>query len=477
MDNDEVFGVPGAEIPDLKKKEKERKKAGFAWSGAKPGGSSFSGAAGGTAARAAASAAIGSGQIAAAGTFGFSSFLSGLLGTTLGRLMLAGAVAAFLAGGGLVGYSLLRGGGAAGAMGGGDLGVLSSSVKVRSASGDRTGYLASKGEITFDPVEAAAAKKEEPPSPAADAAAPGEAGDGEKPDWRQAGLAHDLSGAKLSSSLGGEFGGKNIFAGAGAGGVAPKLNANLSKVNIPAGQNGKLGPMRASSRTGRISQGIAGPRPRSNKAFGQLKVAKGLSTSGAGAAIQEGARSTAGAAFDGQTGTGNIERAGSGVVTSPSADGGSAPDVTAPGVTPPVGVPLDPHMPALNGISALAQQAGSLKKNGMMLLLLGLALTATMFLAPIGLILVGMGIAMMQMSSKMKNMADTMSQTLAARTGNINQNAINRYCIDRAYYQGTPTQNCDPPDSVTRGQSFDAESGKDIGQHKEMVKVNSQVVP
>jgi|CXWL01.1.fsa_nt_gi hypothetical protein len=482
MANNEDFdeaneGVPAADIPNLKKKEKERKKAGVAWtSGAKPGGA-FSGAAGGTVARSAASAVGISGQAAAIGAVG------GLFG--LSTTAIAAGAGALLIGGAAAGYMMFgraSGSGVAAGAGDGNLGALASSLKIRGGGGDRTGYMASKGEIAFDDPAASAKIETEPGKEAAqgEAAAVKEDTSQPLPDWRQAGLAHNLSGSKLTSGLGESFGGKNIFAG-GSGNPTPKLNNSIGKINIPGGQGGKLGSMR-NGRTGRVSQGGTASHARAKNAFGQLKVAKGLSVMGAGATVSEGARSTAGAAFDGQAGAGNVNGMAPGMSspdmgTSPNALGTGAPDMTAPNVGAPTGnAVMDPNVAAgLAAIGALAQQAGKMKKQGMMLLMIGLAMTATMFLMPIGLILVGMALAMIQMSGSMKNMADSMSQATAARTGNINQNAINEYCINKAYSDGSSTNNCNPPDSVTQGSKFDAATNPEVAKHREMVRVDGQV--
>ena len=214
-------GAPAADIPDLKKKEKERKKAGAGWGGVKPGGGSFSGATGGTVARAAASAASSAGGAAAigaaeaAGAGWLSSMIATLTATVLGKALLAAGVAAFLMGAGLFGYAMLKGGagGAAGAGGVGDLGAISSSMKVRGDGADRTGFIASNGEIMFDPLKKAAEAKKAEAEKAPEDKTAGEAvppadksGDGalaEKGGWNRPGLEHNMSGSKLSSGLGG----------------------------------------------------------------------------------------------------------------------------------------------------------------------------------------------------------------------------------------------------------------------------------
>ncbi|PIR15236.1 MAG: hypothetical protein COV48_15480, partial [Elusimicrobia bacterium CG11_big_fil_rev_8_21_14_0_20_64_6] len=394
-------GAPAADIPDLKKKEKERKRAGAAWGGAKPGAGSFSGASGGTVARAAASAASSAGGAAG----GLSPLIAKMTATALGKVAVATGAALFLGGAGLFGYAMLQGGGAAGGAIG-DLGALSSSMKIRAGGGDRTGYVASNGEIRFDPIKAAKAKKTEaekaPEDAAADAGVPPEpAADAGKGDLPR--LEHNLSGSKLSSSLGGGFGGKNIFAGNSS---APKLNADLGKVNIPGAQKGRLSANRRAA-TARVSRGGRARKMKANKAFGQLKVAKGMSALGAGNSAAEGAHSTASNAFDGGAGNGNVDGAPSmaeGEVDSPSSPNG-APDMTAPNVETPDASYLDQaNAAALAGIAKMAKAAGEMKKKaaqmrvmGYILIAVGIALIAagstiwTAWLIPLGILIAGVG--------------------------------------------------------------------------------------
>lgn len=494
-------GAPAADIPDLKKKEKERKKAGAAWSGAKPGGGSFSGATGGSVARAAASASSASGAAAgaaqAAGASWLSSTIAALTATAMGKMMVAAGVAIFLAGAGLVGYAMLHGG-AGGAGGVGDLGAISSSMKVRSGDVDRTGFVASNGEIMFDPIKAAEAKKaaaEEkapedktaeapvPPDPTADAAGMG----GNRP-----GLEHNLSGAKLSSSLGGGFGGKNIFAGNSA---APKFNDSLAKTTIKGGEKGRLSASR-SARTGRTVKGGKAKSMKANKAFGQLKVAKGMSALGAGTSATEGAAATAANAFDGGQGAGNVVGAPSpsGTVDSPSTPNG-APDMTGPSVATPDGVAVDPDTSqALEGIAALAKAAGEMKKKAAQMRMMGYALIAvgialiaagatiwTAWLIPIGIVIAGVGYMLVDMAATMdkqadmmKSMAESASQALSARTSDVKQDEINKYCIDRAY-EGTDPKNCNPPDSVTENRQTVENDNSAVERHKDMVKETGRV--
>ncbi len=494
-DVNQAQGAPAADIPDLKKKEKERKKAGAGWSGAKPGGGSFSGATGGTVARAAASAAGSAGGAAAqaAGAGWLSSTIATLTATVLGKAILAAGVAAFLAGAGLFGYAMFHGGTAA-TGDTGDLGAISSSMKVRTNGSDRTGYVASNGEIMFDPLKKAEAKKEPEKAPeektAGDAVPPTQgagAGAGEvgKAQMNRAGLDHNLSGTKLSSSLGGGFGGKNIFSGNSG---APKLNDGLAKMSIKGAQKGTLSAGTRKAQTGRLASGSSGRGGKSSKAFGQLRVAKGMSMLGAGTSGAEGSRAAAANAFDGSNDSGNVEGSAGpqkGAVDSPSSPNG-APDMTAPNVDTPNGVAAGPDIAqALAGIGDLAKAAGEMKKMGMMMMALGVILAAigikimTMgfpwciaigaVILAIGLMLVAMGKMMLDQSEQMKAMAEQMGDALAARTGDIKQNEINKYCIDKAY-QGTDPKNCNPPDSVTENSRINAQDKKALGLHNENAK-------
>ncbi len=474
-------GAPAMDIPDLKQKEKERKKAGAAWGGVKPGASPFSGATGGNVARAAASAA-GAGSPAAG------SAIAGFAATVLGKTLIAAGLAAFVLGGGFMAMSMMRGGGA---MGTGDLGAISSSMKIRQGGGDRTGYVASKGEIMFDPVKKAEAPKAPEKAPeqqtAGDAVPPAEPA-AEKPDWRQAagGLEHNLSGSKLSSSLGGGFGGKNIFQG---NPNAPKFNEGMAKSSLAS--KGKLGAMK-SAKTGKVVRGAQAQRQRSSKAFGQLKIAKGMSMLGAGNNSAEGARSTAGNAFDGAIGNGNVEGgpgAPGGAVTSPSSNGGGAPDVSAPNVDVPTGNFMDGNQAAMVAmIAEMAKAAGEMRKKAETLMWIGIGLVAAGCCllwwpaTPIGIALIAIGAAliaasvmMKEMAAMMESMASGMSESLAARTGDENQNRINQYCIDKAYNEGVDPKDCNPPDDVTHASQFNSVQQNGNTLHTEHNTTNGNI--
>jgi hypothetical protein len=412
----------------------------------------------------------------------------------MGKAILAAGVAMFLAGAGVLGYAMLHGGGDGGAGGVGDLGAISSSMKVRPDGGDRTGYVASNGEIMFDPIKAAEAKKaaeeKAPADKTAGEAVPEAAADaaGKGGDWNRPGLEHNLSGSKLSSSLGGGFGGKNIF----SGNNAPKFNEALAKASIKGGEKGRLSAMR-NAKTGRRVAGGKGQQMKANRAFGQLKIAKGMSAMGAGASGAEGARSTASSAFDGAPSAGNVEgspTAPTGAVGTPSSPGG-APDMTGSVPDIPTGVAVDPNTAAaLAAIAEMAKKAGEMKKKAKQLMIIGIALiiagAAMLGAWPIGTIigailigiggmLIGMSMMMSNMADMMKGMADSMSEGLAARTTDTKQDQINKYCIDKAYKDGTDPKNCNPPDTVTENRQTEEADRRSVQEHKNMVRETTRV--
>ena len=88
--------------------------------------------------------------------------------------------------------------------------------------------------------------------------------------------------------------------------------------------------------------------------------------------------------------------------------------------------------------------------------------------------LIGMSIMMSQMAEMMKGMADSMSQGLAARTSDVKQDQINKYCIDKAYKEGTDPKNCNPPESVTEREKRERDSERGVAEHKERVEEASK---
>jgi len=493
IEKDEVLkanqGAPAADIPDLKKKDKERKKAGATWSGAQGGAGSFSGATGGTVARAAASAAGAAGEAAAVGAAeaasgGFGAMiarvLAGLTSTLLGKMAVAAAAFLMMGAAGLLGYGLLKGGGGAGT-GSLNLGGITDSLKVRAGGNDRLS-IAGGGEIRFDPLSRNAPPK---PAPKADEAKPedktAEAAAPDKVDAAKGApqdqLAHNLSGAKLSTSLGGNFGNKNIFAG--SNGMAPKFD--ISKAGMPkmAAAKGQMGAMKPGAARSAASARSVG-RGKTGRAIGQLKLAKGMSMLGAGANTAEQAASSALGAFDQQQTVGGelAAHAPSDMVTSPSSP--NTPNTSMPNApVTPTSTSTNPNLQnAMDQIGKMADAARQMKKTGEMLMAIGAVLMliggyliklavatspwgAGLMIAGIALLLLGggliyMGMEMMSMASKMAEMAKTMGSTLAAQIGNNQQAAVINTCTDQAL-NGTPTSQCNNS-SVTNTSSYNSEN-------------------
>jgi hypothetical protein len=499
-------GAPAADIPDLKKKDKERKKGGAAWSGARGAASEFSGATGGTVSRAAASAAAsaaaeGAGLVGAeSGGFlaGIARFVAGLTGTLLGKLAVAAAAFLMMAAAGLVGYALLKGNGAA--VGGPNLGGIADSMHVRAGGDDRMG-VNSRGELRFDPLSAAKKPAAAAPTDAkaaseAPAPAPAEKAAEAKP-VPSGQLAHNMSGTSLSSSLGGGFGNKDIFAGNSA---APKFGAATAGLSKFAGSKGTLGAMKASTAHATASARSV-KKGSANKAFGQLRLAKGLSLQGAGATSAEQASAAESGAFDQQQPAGgDLATNGAPGGDTPGSLGGGAPPIDT-GAGP---VPEDPCAvsgcttdPGLQGaiaqISALADQAMNDMETGMgeiaaavVLIAAGIALcccaTFWTVVAGIALILAGVallisGIMMVQQANDEKAKAEDMAKQLGQSIGNKQQDDTLKWCTDWSVKTGQPMSACQPPDSVTQQNESDAEAAADLKKVHEIPKGSATVTP
>jgi hypothetical protein len=263
-------GLPAAVVPDLKKRRKERKKSGAAWGSGKPVGGSFAGAAGGEGAmgaraaagvaRAAASAARALGAEAVAEAVGaeaaveggffanlFSqagAWFSSVTATLMGKVAVAAAAALAVGLAAVVGYRMMHG--SQGDASGGslpDLGGIASTVQVpRQGADGGLGYSGSGQGLlrsSYANQNSAAPKPEEPAKDEtanlpAEGAGSTELRNGMPIDR----MAHNLSGAKLSSGLSAQFGG-GVGTGSGAPGGASPLNIG--------GQNGKLGQYGGSS--------------------------------------------------------------------------------------------------------------------------------------------------------------------------------------------------------------------------------------
>ncbi len=231
-------GSPSAEIPNLKKKDKERKKAGAAWSFGRGAGNAFEGAVGGEGggiARAAAAAAEGEAEVSgslvsrvlaafqnAEGTIfsRIAAALGELTATAAGKMLAAAVVAMMLGAGAIIAAKMLGlGQGQAAGNGSPDLGGIVDNLKIR-RDGDASGldYAKNDGSVSFGKSapagQSAPAGKSEP----AQAAPKQDLGPGAQAPAldnsninaaARSGMDHPFG--KLSGSLGSAFGGHDVF--------------------------------------------------------------------------------------------------------------------------------------------------------------------------------------------------------------------------------------------------------------------------
>lgn len=481
--NDDVdqtdLGVPSADIPDLKKKEKERKRSGAAWSGARAPGGTFQGATGG-AGRAAASAASSAAGGVQAGVGLVAKFAALSL---MGKMAAFAGTVVMLGGAGLVGSALLGGGSSApgGGMGSPSLGGITSSVKVHSGGRDRIG-VDSKGEIAFDPVAKPkpAEKKVEEPAPAAETAAT----DTSAADMAKEALgakdtlAHNLSGAQLSGSLGGQFGGKNIFTG--SGGAAPKFGANTAKFNPKGGRMAAMRPgsVKATAGARSTSKGRA-----SRSALSQLRVAQRQSIGGAGATTSEAAQAGALNAFEQNAGDpGTLTAPGSPTrgTVAPLSGGSGGADGTGT-VTVPNTLPFDAVQAQIDAIKNMVKQAQEMKKSGITLIIIGTivaivgyVLIDIVWTAAVGACLVILGLGLIYSGySKIKAAEDLaekakqMGTELAKRTGEF-QSKIVKECVEQAIANLTSIEACKSVEAEERARQAEEQRKRDLERQKEI---------
>jgi hypothetical protein len=412
-----------------------------------------------------------------------SEFLASMASTVLGKMILAAAALMIMAVAGLLGYALLKGNGD-GSLGMPDLGGITDNMKIHGSDGDRLG-VASNGELNFGGNNTNAAPKAEAKAEDAkadDKKAP-DADKGDVPSGGAAGsgdqLAHNLSGAKLSSSLGGDFGNKNIF----AGGSTPKFDISKTGMpKLPAVSKGTLSKGMSRTSGARAGNPIMGRGAKSSRAIGQLKMAKGMSVLGAGAATPEQAAAAANGAFDQQQpGAGTLNtNTGTGVVTPPGG-GGTGGNTNIPGDlggntndpnfntnTPaiPPGTTVDPGIQnATNAIQQMADAARQMKQMGMMILAMGIVVFGIgvklamspwpvnafgFILMAIGAMLMGVGYMMINMAGQMAQMAKAMGSALSASLQNTPalSTAVDS-CTDQALNNGTQFSQCQPSNAGT----------------------------
>jgi hypothetical protein len=365
---------------------------------------------------------------------------------------------------------------------------------VRAGGDDRLG-VDSTGEVRFDPLNAASQAPAAPP-PAAKAAddkpAPDAKADAGADKPVPAGqLAHNMSGAQLSSSLGNNFGGKNIFGGNSA---APKFGAGMANIG---GAAGHLSTMKASTLHPTASR-MTALRGSSNRALGQGFIANSLSKQGYAAAntSAEAASSLAQGAFDQQQPVGgNLSTPGSpggtgigtgGGDTPPSLGGGAPGD---PGGLPtapadPTGGATDPGLQgAISQISDLANQAMSNIQTGTIMMaigavLIGIGCACLPFGASLiaaGVALVIMGIMKISAGKSEAAQAIAMGQQLGSAIGNEQQAAAINYCTNNAITTGTAVQNCQPPESITNQTNVTAQSAADANRVEQIPVTNTTI--
>jgi hypothetical protein len=257
--------TPAADIPDLKKKEKERKKAGFAW-GAKAGKSPWQGATGGAGAKVAARVAT---EVA-------KPLIQRVLATVVGKVAATVIVAGVIAAAGTAILGPTDKAGKTDVV----LGDIASNINTKREG--RSGLNFTRGGGLAQPVEKAG-DTEKVAGP--DAEERGE--ETEKADETMIGdqmgrdggvtdlMENNMKGAKLSTEMGGgKFGGKSVFANS----TMPKFGAGFDRNKLKAlsvsPKNGKGGTL--AKRTNNSSRNIRFRGVRRNKALGQLKGAASL---------------------------------------------------------------------------------------------------------------------------------------------------------------------------------------------------------
>ncbi len=310
--------APAADIPDLKKKEEERKKSGAAWGTAKQvraplGGATaeegaFGARAAASVARAAASAARAAGAGAAAAAVpeagvGFlaqiTAIFSDMTATLLGKAALMAAAALVAGCFSAVAYRVLyHGRGSSGNLFA-DLGAIASTVRVSRATGDSgLRYTSQSGLLQSADLAPGSNEK------SGDANAGSQGADSDKltetsssPELRNGmpidRMAHDLSGSKLSAATGGRSLGSNIPEGGGAmgGAKAPKIGASagqLAQFGQQSAKSGKGGALQAKN----LQMGMGMNHKHLSSTSRTLALLRGMSTRYNPAIRSGGARAT-----------------------------------------------------------------------------------------------------------------------------------------------------------------------------------------
>jgi hypothetical protein len=449
-----------AEIPNLKRKEKERKKAGVVWGNARPLGTPFEGALGGNVAAASAAIRGIAGAEGVSGAGGFGVWLARLGSTLAGKLILAGAATLLVGGGIYIGshfWGLASSAGETGPI----LGGLSSNMRIRGprdSAALKYAANAGKGQLKFEEPGAAGQSPEtQRGGEIASAGATDASGLGKVEVPPGSGLA----AAKLTSALGAEFGGKNIFNNPTTHRFGQGFDrSGLSSLGRGAERGSLKGSFAKQTRSSRfqnsrIRRGSAG------RAMGQLKLARGLSIAGANSGSGETPKTLASDAFDQRLTNGGSPPPGPTIPENPVVPPGSgAPDVTMPDAPIPPFRNMTPYQRQLDTAKDLIKQAAEMKKQGMMLMIIGAVLmlaglallrnpTTAMIgaiLLGIGGMLLGMGIMLIMMAGQLANQAKQMSEQIKSQYGQIEQGQNIDACADQALASGsTANEACQRP--------------------------------
>jgi hypothetical protein len=497
--NDQISDAP--DIPDLKKKDKERKRAGAAWGGGRPAGTPFSGATGGSGAggvqvaagvgraavaggpggAAAAQGAAAAARAAASGVPGWLTALfpgsAGWLGTSasasfLSKAMIGIGMASLLAGVGLYAVLKLREK-PAGPEGAG-LAPIYDTIQIKRNASDKRLQMAAeagRGQFQFDPQAEAAAEAAAP----AEAAAAAEEKAEENP-WGdilsavqgpQGFAAQNLAGLPSGSSGKGSMGGLfSSLTGANSGGRAQGQTPSL---RYP-GQKGKLsGSMARGATRSRPASAMSTRKIRSGRAFAQLRYARSQSLVAArGGSSEQGMKATAADAFEqNATEDGQVSPIDSAVPANPSSSHGEYGSGTPALLSDPNALPDEMPSPPgaidqgqyqnyqnpMDAIKQLAAMAAKLKLISIILIAIGVALIAAgCAMSPVGwgliaagVALVAMGIMMLMMAKQMGAQAQAMANQLQSAYGQEYQQENVDACVSQAIANGTSPDACRSP--------------------------------
>ncbi len=459
---------PAPDIPVLREKKKEKKGAGVPWyagSGAGgPGGMVGGGIARVSGGMSGSWGFLGSQKIAMtmANFFGRSTMLGGMFAGKMGGALVLGGMFGWggllaLAGmkaGGLGLQPVSAGSGQLALSGAGRSGIVIDAPKDRSLD-----YLshANNGEIIWDkenpmaPKDAVNEGEEEVASPEEAVAEetpafemPDVSGLVGKGDGKEAkGKLADGFTKGLSSSMSGFSGGGNRMKSNNFNlkkkiGVTPKFS---QKGKMSKFKKRKMNPARGS---------MSKLKGKSDRAMGQLKLARRMSTTATGAADQAAKGYSSDAFEQGQTIGGELSGIeGDGIVVPP---GNGAPDGMtngAPDVGP--GTNVTPYQGATDAAKSQTDSANSMKGTSLALIAAGTAMLlaaakasfpANIILAAIGGALMGAGAMMAMMAGKMGDNAKKQGDYVEDKYGQEDQGATIDTCADQASQNNISSDNC-----------------------------------